>query len=111
MEEYYKEVSASESGELIKLIPSLDGITNKGECDIKRGDVILIDVTEKGKKTGKKELVIVAGFTHHPGVSPSTTIWYGDAEHFAQRRGLIVIGRFFTEEFKKGIIKAKIPEI
>lgn len=94
----------------IKLIPSLEKVLAISKCSIKRGDGILIDVMEEGKKTGKKEFVVVAGFTYHPEGNPSVIIWYGDPEDIVREKKFLVVGRFFTEELQKEIIKIEMPK-
>ncbi len=99
-----------------RVFASLDKIPNirksgiNIENNVKRGDGILIDVMEKGKNTGKKQLVIVAGFTYEPKTYPSILMWYGDPNYIAKLRKFVVLGQFYTEDSAKEIIKIEMPE-
>lgn len=95
----------------VQVMPSLDEIEDMENCEIKRGDAVLIDVIKRGNKTGEKELVIIAGFTHNLNVYPHATLWYGDPKYISQKKEFVVVGRPFTVEMMKEIVKINIPKM
>lgn len=95
----------------VDVMPSLKEIKGMEKCEIKRGDAILIDAIDKGEKTGEKELVIVAGFTYSSNTRPSITLWYGDPEYIVRKKRFVVVGRPFTIEMVKEIVKIEIPKM
>lgn len=97
-------VQPTNKHEQFAVIPVLKNIP------VERGDSILIDKIVRGNKTGKKEFVIVAGFTCNSSSNIPITMWYGDPEYIAKERKFVVFGRPWTEEFQDGIIKIEMPK-
>lgn len=107
------------SGKFVSVMPSLDAIPDlfikenkiNRMLALKRGDCVLIDEIDSGKKTGKKEFVIVAGYTYHPDSYPHLLIYYGEPHEIEKKGKFVVTGQSYTAEFDKRSVRIEIPKI
>ncbi len=104
------------SGRPVELMSSLDIIPDtyitendiQRDVSLRRGDCVLIDEIKDGRETGKKALIIVAGFTFHRECYPHLIIFFGEPEEIVKRRRFVVVGQAYTGDFEKKAVKIKI---
>ena len=106
------------SGRPVELMSSLDIIPDtyitendiQRDVSLRRGDCVLVDEIKNGRKTGKKVLIIIAGFTFHREGYPNLIIFFGEPEEIVKRRKFVVVGQAYTDDFEKKAVKIKIPQ-